>query len=196
MTNYEAALFLHIVGVSGMFAGIGITMGVLHFARKAPNVESVRALVALGALGGRAIPILSLVVLVSGVYMVEDVWDWDKSWINISLAAYIVLFAMGPLINARRTKAIGMEAGRAPDGPIPEGLRRKLDDPILQTSEVTMNMATLGIVYLMVVKPDTAGSLIAMAVAVIVGLALSSQAWLAGASSTMVADESGQPAID
>jgi hypothetical protein len=41
-----------------------------------------------------------------------------------------------------------------------------------------MGLATLGIVYLMVVKPDTTDSILALVVAVILGLALSAGAWL------------------
>lgn len=178
MTNYEIVLFLHIVGMVGMFGGIAVSIGVLQFARRARDVASVRALLPLGAIGGRLIPLFSLLVLGTGVYMVEDVWKWDISWIEISLAAFIVLFAMGPLINARRMKAIGMEAGRTPDGPVSQALRARLDDLVLHVSEITMTAATLGIVYLMVTKPGTSGSLIAMVVAVALGLLVSSVEWI------------------
>lgn len=178
MTAYEAALFLHIVGLTGMFAGIGVTMTVLHFARRAETVSAVRPLMPLAALGGKTIPLFSVLVLVTGVYMVEDVWKWDVGWIQVSLATFVILFAMGPLINARRTRAIGMEAQRAPDGAVSGDLARLLEDPVLHTSEITMTLATVGIIYLMVVKPGTGGSLLAIAVAVAAGLAISAQAWM------------------
>ncbi len=177
MTIHEIVLFLHIIGLAGMFAGIGVSMGVLHFAKKADDVKAVRSLLPLGALGGKSIPAFSLIILATGVYMVEDDFSWDVSWIEISLAAFVVLFTVGQLINARRMRPIGMEAGPAPDGPIPDTLRMKLHDPVLETSERTMTMATIGIVYLMVAKPNTAEALIAMAVAIACGLMLSAQAW-------------------
>lgn len=176
MTDYEIALFLHIVGVAGMFAGIGTSMAALHFARIAPNLGAIRALMAPGALAGKSIPIFSLLVLVTGAYLVEDVWDWDRPWIYLSLAAFLVLFAMGPLINARKIKAIGMEAGRAEGDAIPDGLRAKLDDPVLSTSETTMTLATVGIIYLMTRKPDFGESAVALAAFVLAGLVLSAMA--------------------
>jgi hypothetical protein len=160
-----------------MFAGIGASNGVLHFARRAQDLASLRALLALGAPAGRAIPVFSLLVLGSGIYMVEDVWKWDTPWIYVSLIVYIVLFAMGPLVNARRMEAIGMEAGQAVDGAITTSLREKLDDPILTTSERTMTLATIGLIYLMATKPGLTGSLTAVAVFVAVGLLLSAPAW-------------------
>jgi hypothetical protein len=178
MTNYEVALFLHVVGMTGMFAGIGITLGVLHFAKHAERVEAVRALMPLGALGGKAIPVFSLLVLATGAYMVEDVWKWDRSWVEVSLVAFGILFAMGPLINAQRVKAIAIEAAQAADGTITPALHQKLHDPVLHTSEVSMTLATLGIVYLMVTKPGMAEALVAMAVAVGAGLLISVQAWV------------------
>jgi hypothetical protein len=41
VTEYEIALFLHFVGVVGMFAGIGTSITVLPFARNATNVATV-----------------------------------------------------------------------------------------------------------------------------------------------------------
>lgn len=177
MTEYEIALFLHIVGTVGMFAGIGTSIGVLHFAKRARDVASVRALMALGAPAGRAIPLFSLLVLGSGAYMVEDVWDWDRPWIYVSLVAFFILFAMGPLINAQRMKAIGMEAGRSQEESVPPSLRAKLDDPILATSERTMTLATIGIIYVMTTKPELGDSLVAMAISVVAGLLLSTPEW-------------------
>lgn len=177
MTEYEIALFLHIVGVAGMFAGIGTSFGVLHFARRAEESASVRTLMGLGAPAGRLIPVFSLLVLASGAYMVDDVWKWDQPWIYVSLVAFLILFAMGPLINAQRMKAIGMEAGRSQERLVPASLRDKLDDPVLATSERTMALATLGIIFLMTTKPGLGDSLVVMAVAVIAGLLVSAPEW-------------------
>ena len=67
-------------------------------------------------------------------------------------------------------KAIGMEAGRAADGPIPDSVRARLNDPILHLSETTMTAATVGIVYLMVIKPGMSGALVSMFVAIGLGV--------------------------
>lgn len=183
MEDYNIALFLHLVGLAGMFVGIGIETAVLHFARGAKDVATVRTLAALGAPAGRAIPVFAILMLLSGAYMVEDVWDWDTAWIFISLAVFLVLLAMGPLINAQRMKAIGMAAANAPDGPVTPDLREKLEDPVLATSERTMLLATIGIIWLMTVKPEATNAVIAMLVFVAIGIVLSLPAWRTSSSS-------------
>lgn len=173
MENYELALFLHMVGMAGLFAGIGIEFTILHFARGAEDNQTVRALMTPGEPVGKSIPLFALVLLFSGLYMTEDVWGWDRSWINVSLVAFVALLVMGTLVNSQRMKAIGMAAGQAGDGPVGPELRAKLDDPVLNVAERTMLLATIGIVYLMTTKPDTGEAVVALLLAVALGLAIS-----------------------
>jgi hypothetical protein len=180
MEDYNIALFLHLVGMAGLFAAIGVEMAGLQFARRAGDVAGVRSSIAPPAVVGPAIPVFAVIILVSGGYMVEDVWDWDIAWIYISLAVFLVLLAAGALVNSRRVKAIAIAAGQSPDGPVSPELREKLDAPVLETSERTMLLATVGIVWLMTVKPEPAAALLAMAIFVVAGLALSVPAWKKG----------------
>jgi hypothetical protein len=177
MTEYEIAVFLHIIGLAAMFGGIGVTVAVLHFANHAKDVASVRTLMAAGRPASIVLPVSSLLVLASGVYMTEDVWGWDTPWIYVSLIAFLVMFAAGPLVNAPRMRAIGMEAGQSEDGAVPDTLRAKIGDPVLTTAEHTMTLATVGIIYLMTTKPDLTESLIVLGVSIMAGLALTSPAW-------------------
>jgi hypothetical protein len=178
LQEYEIALFVHFVGLAGLFAGIGVEVAMLHFAQRSSDVQSVRTLIAVGEPAGKMIPAFALLILLSGIYMVEDVWDWEKAWISMSLLAFLVLLAMGPLINGRRMKAIRTAAERSPDGPVPKELRSLLDDPVLTTSERTMLLAAIGLVYLMTTKPDAGGTIIALLVFIGLGLILSAPAWL------------------
>jgi hypothetical protein len=173
LETYEFALFLHMLGMAGLFAGIGIELAVLQFARRAEDNQSVRALSALGEPAGKLIPVFALLLLFSGLYMTEDIWGWDRGWINISLAAFVVLLALGSLINGQRMKSIGMAAGQAGDGPVGPDLRAKLDDPVLNVTERTMLLSTLGIVYLMATKPEVGEAVMAMLVFTLIGLVIS-----------------------
>lgn len=173
MTTYEIVLFVHVVAVIGMFVGIGINNGIVIFARRAQDVSTVRAVTSFGKPFGMSIPVFAIATLLSGIYLVEEVWEWEHAWINLSLGLFIVELAAGNLINERRMKAIGKEAATSPDGPLPPSLREKLHDPVLHAAEFTMTFATLGIVYLMTVKPGTTGSLLALGVAIAIGAAVS-----------------------
>ncbi|HEY5639360.1 MAG TPA: hypothetical protein VIW01_04860 [Dehalococcoidia bacterium] len=178
MQDYNYALFVHIVAIVTMYAAISITMVTHHFARRAQSVEAVRTLMAMGKPAGQAIPLLALVALAAGAYMVEDIWAWDVSWIYISLAFFLAMLLLGPLVTERRFQAIGREAGLAPDGSITPGLRARLDDAVLTTTERAMFVAGLGIVYLMTDKPGSGESALAMGISVALGLLWSAPAWL------------------
>lgn len=173
MTTYEIVLFVHVVAVIGMFVGIGINNGIVTFAPRVQDVSAVGTITSFGRPFGISIPIFAVATLITGIYLVEDVWKWEHAWINLSLGLFIVELAAGNLINERRMKAIGKEADALPDGPIPASLHEKLRDPVLHTAEITMTFATLGIVYLMMVKPGTGGSLLALAGAIALGAAVS-----------------------
>jgi hypothetical protein len=184
LQNYEVALFLHIVGLAGLFSGIGIETAVLHFARRAESAASVGALVNMGAVAGRAIPVFALLLLLSGAYMVEDVWGWDTPWVYVSLVVFLVFLAMGPLVSAQRMKAIATAAEQAGDGPVTGELRKKLDDPLLTTLDRTMMLGTVGIIYLMTTKPDQGDAILAIALFIGLGMILSVPAWLGTSART------------
>jgi len=62
-------------------------------------------------------------------------------------------------------------ARKAPDGPLPEELERSIRDPVLLTAPQTLTALLLGVVFVMTTKPSLVGSLIVMAVALVLGLA-------------------------
>jgi hypothetical protein len=61
----------------------------------------------------------------------------------------------------------------AESGPIPSTLRQRLDDPLLWASLRIRTAITLGIVFLMTVKPDLLGSLLTIGLAAVLGLVFS-----------------------
>jgi hypothetical protein len=78
-------------------------------------------------------------------------------------------------VNGRRLTAI-RKAAESSDGAIPLALQRQIADPVLLTSVQTAGMIGLGVVFLMTIKPDLLGSLIALAVALVLGV-ISAQPW-------------------
>jgi hypothetical protein len=57
-----------------------------------------------------------------------------------------------------------------PSGPIPAGLVGRIQDPVLLASVHTMAALSFGVVFLKLARPDLAGGLAALAVAVVVGV--------------------------
>ena len=178
MDKYDIAMFFHIIGIAGIFGGIGTNLAVLHYVRRAPDVKAVLSILPIGPAAARVIQLFAILALASGAYIVEDEWNWGDAWVYVATVTFFILLALSPLVLAPRMKAAGMEAGRLGEGPIPPSLRAKLNDPVVTTVQRAMTTATIGIVYLMTIKPGTAEALIAMAIAVICGVALSARAWM------------------
>jgi hypothetical protein len=55
---------------------------------------------------GRVFPIAILGLFGSGAYMTSDVWAWSTGWIQVGIAALVVLAIQGPLIAERSGKKL------------------------------------------------------------------------------------------
>jgi hypothetical protein len=73
------------------------------------------------------------------------------------------------VVNGGRFKAIDRAAQSSTGGVISAELRRQIDEPALRISVYTMVGAALGIVLLMVVKPDLLGSVVVVVVTALIG---------------------------
>jgi hypothetical protein len=112
-----------------------------------------------------------LAILIPGLYMAGTAWR-GVGWTIIALAAVVVLAVLGMVLTRRRMAPIGKSLATV-SGPLSPTLRQQIDDPLLSASMRIRTAIALGIVFLMSVKPDLVGSLIAMTVAVVIGLVFS-----------------------
>jgi hypothetical protein len=179
MTYYSLALFIHIVGVLGLFIGIGLQWISVQRLPQAQTVAQVREGTSLVAVQERLWPTASLLILLAGIYMTVTAWGWSTPWIDISLAALIVQGAVAGAVINRRLKAIhtGVAAAEAPAGSFPPGLKRQITDPILRTAVQINAFTGLGVVFQMTTKPGLGGSLITLAVALLLGIGAARIFW-------------------
>ncbi len=175
MTPYSIALFLHIVGALGLFVALGLEWTSLVYLRRASTAEQAREW--LGVLGGtrRLGPASLAAILLSGFYMMATAWGW-VGWIGVALAAMVLIAVVGASLTGLRIGAVG-RAAAAESGPLSPALRQRLHDPLLWTSVQTRTAIALGIVFLMTVKPDLAGALVTIGIAVVLGLASALPNW-------------------
>ncbi len=152
MSFYTVALFAHMLGVLGLFTGIGLQWTSFLRFRRAQFVAQVREWASLTSVLGVLMPAASLLILVAGSYMTLTTWGWRTPWIDVSLAALILVLAPMGAMNSHRLKAIQTAA---------EALWT-----LVQTSGLTL----VGVVFLMIIKPDLVGSLITLAVALVLGV--------------------------
>ncbi len=158
-----------------LFIGLSFTLAYVLRLRRAQTAAQVRAETTFGGSQRVLIVASSLLLLVAGIYMTVTAWDSDPPWILLSLAALVVMGVLGGVVSARRLEAIKKAAEASGDSLSP-ALKRQLADPVLLTAVLTAGMLGLGVVFLMTTKPDLIGSLIALAVALVLGV-VSAQVW-------------------
>ncbi len=170
MSTYTIELFLHVSGAIGVFAGIGIWLFGLFALRRARRVEQVRAIAWLIIV---TIPfmVLSLVLMgAAGLVMAISTWGLQTPWILVSLVSLVLFAPINVFVLDPRMRELYAKAGEAPDGLLPDDLVKRTHDPILGTVAQTLATVLLGIVFLMTNKPSLTTSIIAMVIALLLGL--------------------------
>lgn len=158
MNVYALALFLHICGAIGIFAGLGVWGFGVAALRRAQRVEQARLLAALMTSSGNlvvgGVVLLGVVLLgIAGFYMAVTVWGARATWIIVATISFALLAPGGLLALDPRVRAIANLAQTAQDGPLPEALAARTRDPLLATG-LSMYVACLvGIVFVMTNKP-------------------------------------------
>jgi hypothetical protein len=84
-----------------------------------------------------------LVFLATGFYFVATRWG-HQAWIGLAILGMVVMAVLGAAVTGRRVKAIATELALSA-GPIPPGLRRRLDDRVLRVSVSIRAALGLGI---------------------------------------------------
>ena len=170
MSLYNVALFLHILGVLGLFIAIGLELTGMCRMRVAKTVEQVLEWTRLSQSLLIVFPIVSVLILLAGLFMLMTAWGWTVAWINTSFIGLIAMSIQGAAINAPKGKAIHEAAETSAHGAVSTELRNRINDTAYWTSVLTMTAASLGIVFLMTVKPNLIGTLVTAAVSVAVGI--------------------------
>jgi len=172
MSLYNIALFIHILGVLGMFIAIGLELTGMFRMRAARTVEQVLEWSRISEPLQKVFPIVSLLILLPGLYMLMTTWGWTVAWINASLIGLVAMSVLGAGINGRKGKAIHDAAEVSAHGPISSELRNRINDTTFWTSVLTLTTASLGIIFLMTVKPDLIGTLVTAVISTVVGIML------------------------
>jgi len=171
MSIYSFALFLHIAGTMGFFITLGLEWTGLHQIRNAATSEQVRAWTGVFS-GTRRLGMASmLMIVISGFHLMASSWGW-VAWIIVTLVAMVVMVVLINTLTRPRTMAMGQSVVTEADGVL--SLVHSLAyDPRLWISIQTRLAISLGIVFLMTVKPGMGGSLLIISVAIALGLASS-----------------------
>jgi hypothetical protein len=171
MDTYHVVLFIHLLA---LFIGIGgaALVGVCLFRLRA--AKTLADAVPWGMLAGqteKVFPIAILGLFGSGAYMTSDVWTWGTRWIDVSIAALVVISLQGPLVAGTRAKLLERALHENGPGPLGERARAMTRDRALWIATLANPALVLGVVWNMTQKPGTAEAIAAVAVAYAVGAA-------------------------
>jgi hypothetical protein len=193
LNTYHYVLYIHLLS---LFVGIGagsVLLACLLQLRAARTVEQAAPWGMVAGKVGKLFPIAILGLFGTGAYMTSETtfpWTWSTRWIDVGIAALVVLTVQGAGIaerTAHKLKAALMANGPGPLGP---EARRMALHPGLWVVEFSNLGIVFGVVWNMTEKPGLGESIAAVVVGYAVGAVLallvtrSAQEELAPASDT------------
>ncbi len=170
MKAYNTILFLHILGAFGILTAFLLEWASLHTLQRSCSKgeirESLNEFKVLPWIGGPSY----LIILLSGIYLWMEAWT-GSAWPVIAVISLIAIAVIGGVITGPRMAALGQAVEEGSGGnPLSEQVS---SSPMLWGSLQIRTWMAIGITFLMTVKPGAAGSIIVMAISILIGLATS-----------------------
>ena len=146
----EVALFLHLLGVVMLFAGMAVAVVGLEAARRRERPSEIALLLGLARVGVVLVG-AGLVLAVACGFWLLDLADFDlrDAWVEAALALVVLGAVLGSL-GGRRPRQARVLAERRADA---DEVRRLLDDPLSRLLNGVAAAAYLAVLALMVWKP-------------------------------------------
>ena len=110
-----------------------------------------------------------LTTVITAIYMIVTYWG-GKPWIVVTMGSLILVIVVAQVLTAPRMAALG-RALATEQGSLSQTFHSLVSDPTLWISIQTRVAVVYGIIFLKTAKPDLAGSLLAIGIAVVLGIA-------------------------
>jgi hypothetical protein len=170
MDSYRVVLFLHLVALAVLVGAITL-VGVSYMRlRAARSVEQATTWTTLAGQTTILFPVAILGLFASGAYLTSDRWSWSTPWIDVSIAALVLVAVQGPLVAGRTTSQLARAVREHAPGPLGEHVRSLAHAPELWFVVCGNPAIVLAIVWNMTVKPGTAGAIGAVVAGYAVGI--------------------------
>jgi hypothetical protein len=172
LNTYHYVLYVHLLS---LFVGIGagsVLLACLLQLRAARTVEQAAPWGIMAGKVGKLFPVAILGLFGTGAYMTSDVWTWSTGWIEIGIAALVVLTVQGAGIAERTGHKLGAALQANGPGPLGPEARRMALHPGLWVVEFSNLGIVFGVVWNMTQKPGLGESIAAMVIGYVVGAAL------------------------
>jgi hypothetical protein len=173
VTTTETVLYIHLLALllaTGAAAVTHVAFGAMRRARSLVEAGRWRE---LSASAGRAFRVAAVALFASGAYLVSGSWSWSDGWVIAGVAGLAAAIAIGELLHGRHGRALGRaiagEVDARGDGPVTVDVARLLESRLAIAASYAPTLLVLGVVYLMVAKPEAAQvCLMALAVPLVV----------------------------
>ena len=169
MDTDSIALFLHIIGALGFFAALGLEWTGLWQIRSAVAAEQLRGWMGIFQSVRKIGFVAMLTTVITGIYMMVTYWG-GVAWIIVTVGSLVLVIALAQALSGPRMAVI-RKALATEKGPLSKTFQSLVNHPMLLISIQTRVAIALGIVFLKIAKPDLGGSLLAIGVAIVLGLA-------------------------
>src|SRR3954451_16779159 len=131
---FRALLFVHLLGVAVLFAGIGVELVSVAQVLRARTAGEIAALRTQVLAIGRVIPIGVVLIFGAGIYLVSDKFSWSDGWVVAAVIQVVAVSVAAPLVHGARMDALTEAATAAPPEELPAALAAQARDPIMHTS--------------------------------------------------------------
>jgi uncharacterized membrane protein len=162
-------LFLHLVGVALLIVAFSVSMLTLLGLASARAPEDLRTATAFRRYAALFSAPGALLTVITGLWLVAQGsrWGWGDAWVIVSIVLTVLLSAYGPAVQAgrvRRAKTLAEQGD--------PGWQDASRDPVLHYVGWVALAQLVVLLFLMSVKPDVVGSLVAVAAGVVAGAAV------------------------
>jgi hypothetical protein len=169
LDTYHVVLYIHLLA---LFVGIGagsVLLACLLQLRAARTVEQAAPWGMMAAKVGKLFPIAILGLFGTGAYMTSHFWTWSTRWIDVGIAALVVLTVQGAGIAERTGHKLGAALQANGPGPLGPEARRMTLHSGLWVVEFSNLGIVFGVVWNMTQKPGLGESIAAVLVGYAVG---------------------------
>jgi hypothetical protein len=188
-TTYDIVLFLHIASVIALVMSAAVMHTATSGLARAKTFGTYTSYAGLAKKFGPIPSIMVLVVLVLGFALLgmnkdNEKFGYSSAWVITSIVMVVILEALSGMLLQPHGKKVGaaigaaVAAGATPDTPVSPELHALSVSRKAWVVSFTLTWSVIGIVFLMTVKPNAAGSIATVIVAALIGFAESS--WMLG----------------
>jgi hypothetical protein len=172
LDTYHVILYIHLLA---LFIGIGagsVLLACLLQLRAARTVEQAVPWGMMAGKVGKLFPVAIIGLFGTGAYMTSHFWTWSTGWIDVAIAALVVLTVQGAGIAERTGHKLGEALQANGPGPLGPEARRMSLHPGLWVVEFSNLGIVFGVVWNMTQKPGLGESIAAVLVGYAVGAVL------------------------